>query len=204
MLRRFRYRVLLVLTLLAACLRGLVAAQTPSPSGSFTTSTPYIGSGRAIPVGFAPPGSRAVGSFPSDLWIDAPEWLRELLGRMWRTSPTFRRQCARLVEVRAEIEVTLVTREDLRGARAITKMRVGEQLNVHVLLAQIDPLRVAHLAHEIEHVLERIDGVDLPFAALNGVRGVSRVVDGASVAFETVRAAAVGQQVAHETGEPWR
>ena len=50
------------------------------------------------------------------------------------------------------------------------------------------------LAHEIEHVLEQIDGVNLRALASTGVQGVRRIGD----AYETSRAIAIGRLVADE------
>jgi hypothetical protein len=54
-----------------------------------------------------------------------------------------------------------------------------------------------YLAHEIEHVLEQIEGVDLTSAVAKGVRGARRIDGGRT--FETDRATAVGRLVAGET-----
>ncbi len=52
------------------------------------------------------------------------------------------------------------------------------------------------LAHEIEHVLEQIDGVDLAGLLANGVAGVR--ADRQRGVLETARAAAIGRLVAYE------
>ena len=54
-----------------------------------------------------------------------------------------------------------------------------------------------YLAHEIEHVLEQVDGVDLRRSARGGVAGVSET----SRVFETARAIAIGRVVAREVAQ---
>jgi hypothetical protein len=55
-------------------------------------------------------------------------------------------------------------------------------------------LYVEHIAHEVEHVLERLDGTDLPKLARQRLDGVVDL-DGV---YETARAQAVGRRVARE------
>jgi hypothetical protein len=82
-------------------------------------------------------------------------------------------------------EVNAVSRIDIRE---------GFVRVVHVRLRVVQP---EYLAHEIEHVLEQIDGVDLRTAVKNGVTGAWQTSSGA---FETARAVAVGRLVAQELG----
>jgi len=53
------------------------------------------------------------------------------------------------------------------------------------------------IAHEIEHVIERLDGVDLRARAALPGTGV-RLCDGGDDAFETIRARRAGLAVAEE------
>ena len=82
------------------------------------------------------------------------------------------------------------------------RMRANRRRNR--LLATIDVdlrkpgLFAEHLAHELEHVLEQIDGVDLPRLASRRVAGV--IDEGGS--YETVRAMAVGRAAARESRLP--
>jgi len=55
-------------------------------------------------------------------------------------------------------------------------------------------LYVEHIAHELEHVLEHIDGVDLPRFAHGRLNGVVNC----GGEYETARARAVGQAVVRE------
>ena len=55
-----------------------------------------------------------------------------------------------------------------------------------------------YLAHEIEHVLEQVDGVDLRRSARGGLEGVQETQ---SSVFETARAIAIGRVVAREVAQ---
>jgi hypothetical protein len=97
---------------------------------------------------------------PANLWAGA---FQTLVDHMWQASPTFRRQSARLgtapaltVTVRAE---SVRTRSDIR---AFTIMRREKATLVAAginLLAVADAVEL--IAHEIEHVIEQLDGVEL-------------------------------------------
>ena len=59
---------------------------------------------------------------------------------------------------------------------------------------------IEFIAHELEHILERAEGVDLPRESERTGSGVWRAVDG----FETQRATDMGRQVAREVSESLR
>jgi hypothetical protein len=115
---------------------------------------------------------------------------------MWRQSLTFRRQCAKLAEhppVTVSIDLAVGVR-NTSGARA-TVQRRGARLEVAIHVDLRRPERfVEHVAHELEHVLEQLDGTDLPRLARQGVEGV--VLEAAR--YETARARAIGRAVARE------
>ena len=110
-------------------------------------------------------------------------------------SPTFRQQCRALAaspRLRARVVVSYPPAIGrLRARTSITVTRSG------VLTADIEILSVLDLteliAHEFEHVLEQLDGVNLHALAHSG--DARRLSDGA---FETERAVAAGHQVAGE------
>ena len=125
----------------------------------------------------------------------APDMLRATLVEMYETSPTFRRQCRRLaaagaVPIRLHLDPRLPS-ASVR-ARAVFERRHGRLMAADVLLP---PSRdIAELvAHEIEHVLEQLDGIDLGTHA--GTAAAWREPGGA---FETARALAIGRRVAQE------
>jgi len=145
--------------------------------------------------------SSSAAAIPSRAWplpanLIVPDIVRPLLTSMWRQSPTFRRQCARLAEqpkliVRFELARAV---QDTTGARSAVKRRNGA-LNAAVEIELRKPeLYIEHIAHELEHVLEQVDGTDLPRLARQGLDGVVNLRGG----FETARARAVGRIVAHE------
>jgi len=129
-----------------------------------------------------------------------PDVVRPLAEAMWRRSPTFRRQCARLAE---SVVVTVNMALDPRarhGRHAVTRVsRDGRRVIAVIQLELRRPeLYVESIAHELEHVLEQIDGVDLPRLGHQRLKGVVSSGD----EYETARARAVGQAVVREMALP--
>ena len=114
---------------------------------------------------------------------------------MWRDSLTFRRQCRRLAAA-DHLRVTLRLEEPQRrpsfSARTVFERAEGVLVAAHVFMS-LSPDAVELIAHEVEHVLEQLDGADL--GAQVGSGHVWKRADGA---FETRRATQVGRRVAHE------
>lgn len=118
-----------------------------------------------------------------------------------RRSSTFRRQVARLADAE---RLTVTVRQVVfpptaawRAQAAIT--RIGGQVrSVNVLVPAAGPRLVAELiAHEFEHILEQLDGVDLQrWVGRSGVRRVG--TDQSDSPIETERAVQVGRLVAGE------
>ena len=132
-------------------------------------------------------------AIPANLIV--PEAVRPLVAAMWRQSPTFRRQCARLAENPAVI-VTIELVAGSRHRRALTRVQphdTGLRAAVQIELRK-PTLYVEHIAHELEHVLEYLDGTDLPRLARQRVDGV---MEGGGQ-YETARARAVGAAVARD------
>jgi Tol biopolymer transport system component len=123
---------------------------------------------------------------------------QSLVAHMWEDSPTFRRQCLRL---RAERALTVVVRADLprKDVRAITSIqrRRGDVVRAEVVLFS---LREANelIAHEIEHVIEQLDGVVLKRDDCGS--GVTR--DGKPT--ESCRAVEAGRRVVREVEQARR
>ena len=130
---------------------------------------------------------------PANLVV--PDLLRPLVTTMWRTSATFRRQCARLGENPAVVvHIELVAR--MRHGRALSRVERhdgGVHASVQIEL-RTPELYVELIAHELEHVLEHVDGTDVSRLARQGLDGVMNV-DGQ---YETARARSVGRTVARE------
>ena len=133
-------------------------------------------------------------SLPSNLTASAV--FGPALERMWQSSATFRRQCGRL-SAAPRLHVTLLMEELARHpssyhARAAMKRQSGVLVSVNIHLTRFeDPVEL--IAHEIEHVIEQLDGVDL--GARAGREDVWKREDRA---FETRRAIEVGRRVARE------
>lgn len=110
-------------------------------------------------------------------------------------SPRFREQCRTLAAApRLRATVSVAYGQNIGVSRARTAFR---QTRAGGLDAEIE-IRSASdiselLGHEFEHLIEQLDGVDLPALAREGE--ARRLVDGA---FETERAITAGQQVAGE------
>jgi hypothetical protein len=139
------------------------------------------------------PTSRAVIS-ELMLPLELPDVMRPLVEQMLRTSPTFRRQCARLSEASVTVVVRLDPGIDLTKVIAITTIDVREG-QVRSVRTHLGVLAPQYLAHEIEHVLEQLDGIDLRRALKSGLHGAHQVSPGA---VETTRAVATGLLVAQE------
>jgi Tol biopolymer transport system component len=132
-----------------------------------------------------PPANLKAGAFHS------------LVAGMWRDSPTFKRQCLRLA---AEPTLTVTLSFDALGrssARAATWMsfKSGALRRADVVLFSIADATEL-IAHEIEHVIEQLDGI-----ALTGECGR---ITGHSGRIETCRAAEAGKQVASEVEQARR
>ena len=134
---------------------------------------------------------------PTNLMV--PEVLRPLVTSMYRQSPTFRRQCARLAE-HQEVTVRIELEIGVRYRRARSRVERGDTgINAAVQIELREPaLYVELIAHELEHVLEQVDGTDLARLARYGLGGVA---DG-EWGYETARAQSVGRLVAREAKRP--
>lgn len=146
----------------------------------------------------APRGAAAETARPPklrNLHIDEP--LRAVVARMLENSATFRRQWDAIAHGDRVHVVVFMTAGPIDGTcRAKTTMRkYSSGLLLAVVL--IPPLGdyAELVAHEFEHVLEQIEGVDLAALARSGSRAVKRRADGA---YETTRARDAGLAVAAE------
>ena len=137
----------------------------------------------ADPIGMVPPESQIPG-LCHRLFVD-----------MWRGSATFRRQWTRLASARVPVTIVL-TPMSLGTTRAHAQLSRTPNLRVRIFLPLVDFEAAEYLAHEIEHVLEALDEVDLARAVSQGVHGV--VANGRPPLYETDRATAMGRVVAQE------
>lgn len=178
-----RSAVIVIVGLAAACLEFQCTTATAS---SFRTETEVGAPGRDVPTAVSVPAN-----------VRVPDMYRNVLDRMWLLSPTFRRQCAR-IERATNLVVVLAGQPvaPFSGVRARTAIELRRD-GLRVANVELNPaLRdqfVELLAHEFEHILEWLDGVD--YVASSSRDGVSH---GSAGAVETMRAIAVGRQVAGE------
>lgn len=127
--------------------------------------------------------------------IQVPESFRPIMTNLLAKSPTLRRQCASIAAARhARVTVHLLPRAIPSRARArIRRYKAG------LLRADVEiPAAGNHaelLAHELEHVAEQIEGVNLARMALLRSDQVRRLNDGS---FDTLRAHDAGRAAARE------
>ena len=124
---------------------------------------------------------------------------RHVLEWMIRLSPTFRRQCLRIA---AERHLTIVLQAVpsgwLHGNRAMTRI-VRQSNGALSATVGINPLenQIELIAHEIEHIIEQLDEIDLKSRAALPNTGV-HAIDANGGMFETARAEQIGLRVSHE------
>jgi hypothetical protein len=139
----------------------------------------------ADPIGMVPPES------------EIPGLCRRLFDEMWRGSATFRRQWTRLAGARVRVTIVLAGPMLSGWTRAHAQLLRTPDLRVRIWLPLVSLGAVEYLAHEIEHVLEALDDVDLPLAVAQGVHGATAGA-GKLPVFESNRAKAIGRLVARE------
>jgi hypothetical protein len=134
---------------------------------------------------------------PATIQIDG--LFDEVVDDLLADSPTFRRQCERIVgRPLVRVSVRTLPRKEESCCRARTTMR---RYASGALIAWVEipsprtRLEYAELlGHEFEHILEQIDGVDLRAQSARPA-GATLLADGA---YETVRAQRAGEIVAME------
>lgn len=125
--------------------------------------------------------------------------LRGLVDRMLRESRTFRRQCLRIAaDASVTVHLNLALVPLSFGVRAKTRFSRPSQgpLSAAIEIGRRENL-VELIAHEFEHVIEQLDGVDLHARATVPGSGVSEVSFTKGV-FETIRATRAGLSVVAE------
>jgi hypothetical protein len=134
--------------------------------------------------------ARPGNGWPCQLVLDAA--LKPFAMQAWARSATFRKQCGILAAANAVVVVRSATaRETMRAFARITMYRGGVYADVRV---RPGANALELIAHEIEHVVERIEGVNLLLESrLNGTRVLLR-----AGRFETLRAVEAGRRVAQE------
>ena len=200
--RRTSWQSLRAAVLLLALTAGgtPLFAQRPFLAWTLPTTPAYVSMSGAVALGFAPyreapspPPLDLADMLPPD--SDIPAVCRPLLDDMWRGSATFRRQWIRVAAARVQVVITLdkAPNDDTRAQSEISR---SGRLRVRISLRIVDREAIELLAHEIEHVLEQLDEVDLAGAVGAKVHGASAT--GRPPVFETRRAVVIGRLVAGE------
>lgn len=124
-----------------------------------------------------------------------------VIEQLLRDSPTFRRQCARIAAA-PQLLVTIVAEppRTLQGPAALTYVARYEAGRLKAEVRVPTNARTAELiAHELEHVLEQLDGIDLRAKSQLKASGVHSCDCGEHAAvYETARAISAGRRVARE------
>ena len=116
----------------------------------------------------------------------------------FKRSPTLQRQCDELAAARAVVALQWGTTDS--QSRAISHMDLRD--GVVVAWVHIPPVTEAieYVGHELQHVLEKVRGLDFAAEAKRPGSGVWRAFGG----FETEAAIDAGRQVAQEVRESKR
>ena len=120
--------------------------------------------------------------------------LRVLLEELWSRSVTFRQQCRRLAGARAMVLLQGASASETVWNAESRIGRLGDGRVMARVRVRTGRESVEVIAHELEHVLERVDGVQFALDALR--RGSGTTIAGG--AFETRRATEAGRTVAKE------
>jgi hypothetical protein len=156
-----------------------------------TKSVVLIGLIVQVVLGVEVFGAGARGAIPSNIQAGL---LAEDIEALIHASPTFRAQCARIaVERSLHVDVELVqTLGGPRGETTFTRYEAGAiRADVRISFGQ-DYREL--IAHEFEHVIEQVEGVDLRAEVEHGR---AWLVD--ARAFETRRASDAGRRVRRES-----
>jgi hypothetical protein len=176
-----RFTVVLAVFLIAGAHRSQLRAETPDKTRA---QSPTVIGQAGDPLTDVPPNLRV------------PRDLRPLLAQALKRSPTLQRQLQTLLHTqRVRMSVSY---GGLRGMRlfqahsTVTHHEFGALIVDTTLFAPADMVEL--LAHEIEHVCEQIEGVDLKALAQRHDSGVYDV----GGHYETQRAIAAGHRVGRE------
>ena len=171
---------------MALAIPGL--AQTPPEAARVTLDPTHAFDARLFAA------TAAATALPAN--VEIPPSFAGFVQDIWIRSATFRAQCTRLAQARGWSVRLFVSGQPIGGARARTTFaHHGQRHQAEIRLFFADHTRVELLAHELEHVLEQVDGVDLARLERLGARGVFSTNTGL---FETDRAVEAGRRVARE------
>jgi len=147
------------------------------------------------------PGSMTPGLAALPFNLVVTSLYKPVIDQLLRDSPTFRRQCARIA-ASPQLRVTIGSEPPLPAQRpaALTQLTRYEGGAIRAVVRVPSTLRAPELiAHELEHVLEQLDGIDLRAKAQLKSTGVHHCqCGGISVVYETARAISNERRVASE------
>lgn len=128
--------------------------------------------------------------------IQVTEALAPTVADLLLKSPSFERQCHRLGREAAAVIRVRMTPAMPRDYFAFSEIRRsgGKILGIDVVIATRADHALA-LAHEFEHILEQLEGWDLPALAQQSGTGVRQLYNGS---YETRRAISAGHQARRE------
>ena len=143
---------------------GIGGPARPGPRPAWWCSCPRPGEPRPLSSHVRPV------ALPSNL--EADPVFQPFLDKMSQSSPTFGRQVGRLA-AETGLHVRVLVEDQPRppqssNARTVLTHRDGSLVSAHVYLKP-SPHAMELIAHELEHVLERLDGVDLQTQAGSGM-----------------------------------
>lgn len=159
-------------------------------------------------VPFCAPGSALADSSPLAVstnvdQVRAPAWpcrlvvasdLRPSVATVWERSQTFREQCTRLARTNTLVLLRTATAVEIRRpAQSLIGVAQDGATVAHVRI-RLSGDRLEHIGHELEHVLEYLDKVNLRAGAGRHRSGITV----SSVGYETDRAIDAGTRVARE------
>jgi hypothetical protein len=146
------------------------------------------------PYADEPPNAPPLDRVPPNLTVSKS--LRPIVQLMLERSAIFRRQCLRIANAgHLTVTITGAVAFETQHARARTLfVRRDGTLRADVQIGPLDD-QVELIAHEIEHVIEQLDGVDLSRQASLRGTAASKCEDGS---FETIRAVRAGLAATRE------
>jgi hypothetical protein len=179
----------------------LSVANTVLAVPAFAQSDKLIASNLAI-TGVArvyvradPPPASSI-TLPQNLKV--PPMYQPYVESMLRWSPTFRRQCLRLAGapwLTVVLQQLPGGRTEMMRARTHFERDVDGRRTATMAIGSLDD-QIELIAHELEHVIEQLDGVDLRARATLPETGVRSLEEDAG--FETIRAVRAGRAASEE------
>lgn len=154
-----------------------------------------------VAAGSAEPGDQSeqppgiTRPWPCRIVVNPP--LDRVVERAWEGSEAFRRQCRALADKGAI--ALLEAGSATSGYTGLTRFTFVDGVVVGRIRVPLNSDTLEYIAHELEHLLERAEGVDFVQASQRKGSGVWQVLN--EDKFETQRAIDAGRQVARDVRE---